>query len=70
MELGRYELGRYDPVFFELEKNFAVMYRAFAAALETGETKGRPSGMDGKMATQIARQATDDPIRRRMAATN
>jgi predicted dehydrogenase len=53
------------------EKNFHGMYRAFAEALETGSPGDFPSGRDGLIAAQIAREATLEAIRQRTpTATN
>lgn len=50
---------------FHKEKNFAGMYEAFANALETGSTTNMPVGMDGLIATRIARTATEALISKR-----
>ncbi len=44
------------------EKNFEGMYASWARVLETGEIGNMPTGKDGLIATQIARQATDQMI--------
>ncbi|SDM81053.1 Predicted dehydrogenase [Paenibacillus sp. yr247] len=52
---------------FAREKNFPGMYEAFAEALETGKTGDMPTGLDGLIATRIARTATEELVRRRRA---
>jgi len=44
---------------FAPEKNFAGMYKALLAALESGDDSLLPTGEDGLIATRIARGATD-----------
>lgn len=44
---------------FSPEKNFAGMYQAFAAALETGQSDTLPTAEDGLVAARISRTATD-----------
>lgn len=45
------------------EKNFEGMYAEWARVLETGDAGNMPSGSDGLVATQIARDATNVMIR-------
>lgn len=47
---------------FAGEKNFAGMYVAFAEALEKGGSDVLPTGEDGRIATYIARTATEQAI--------
>lgn len=47
------------------EKNFAGLFTEFAKALATGEPGHMPTGMDGLIATRIARIATEQAIRDR-----
>lgn len=47
------------PLEWAWEKNFVGMYQAFARALETGDTGDLPNGEDGRIATRIAREATE-----------
>ncbi|MCY9661599.1 Gfo/Idh/MocA family oxidoreductase [Paenibacillus chondroitinus] len=47
------------------EKNFNGMYEAFALSLETGQTGDMPTGLDGLIATRIARRATNELIQKR-----
>lgn len=49
-------------------KNFHALYAAFAEALETGRRDLLPSGQEGRIATRIARQATDAAIAGRPAS--
>jgi predicted dehydrogenase len=51
-----------DTLPWSHEKNFEGMYAAWARVLETGEIGNMPTGADGLIATQIARQATDAMI--------
>ncbi|BFT74156.1 Gfo/Idh/MocA family protein [Paenibacillus sp. P36] len=46
------------------EKNFKGMYEAFALSLETGQTGDMPTGLDGLIATRIARRATNELIQK------
>jgi len=47
---------------FAGEKNFAGMYEAFAEALQKGESDVLPTGEDGRIATHIARTATEQAM--------
>jgi len=47
------------------EKNFAGTYAAFARALQTGEPGDLATGLDGLIATRIARAGTDQAIAER-----
>lgn len=47
------------------EKNFRGMYNEFVHALITKEDRNMPSAIDGLLATQIARRATEDAIANR-----
>ncbi|MZQ86477.1 hypothetical protein GQF01_30680 [Paenibacillus sp. 5J-6] len=49
---------------FAPEKNFKGMYEAFALALETGQKGDMPTGIDGLIATRIARKATNELIQK------
>ncbi|SFM17679.1 Predicted dehydrogenase [Paenibacillus sp. 1_12] len=49
---------------FAREKNFPGMYDAFAESLETGQIGEMPTGLDGLIATRIARTATNELIQR------
>jgi predicted dehydrogenase len=49
------------------EKNFYGMYHAWGRALTTGDTRDLPTGRDGRIATKIARTATDEVIAQRRA---
>lgn len=49
------------------EKNFPAMHAAWAHALETGEPGDFPTGIDGLLATKIARESTEELIRRHKA---
>ncbi|MCY9698142.1 Gfo/Idh/MocA family protein [Paenibacillus alginolyticus] len=49
---------------FTREKNFHGMYDAFALSLETGQTGDMPTGLDGLIATRIARRATNELIQK------
>lgn len=49
---------------FSREKNFKGMYDAFAASLETGVVGDMPTGLDGLIATRIARIATNELIQK------
>jgi predicted dehydrogenase len=51
-----------DVLPWSYEKNFEGMYASWARVLETGEIGNMPTGADGLVATQIARQATDTMI--------
>lgn len=51
------------------EKNFTEMYAAFARALETGEDGPLPTGLDGLIATRIARLGTEQAIAARPPVT-
>jgi hypothetical protein len=42
------------------------MYAAFDRALQTGQTGDMPTGVDGLLATRVARVATEDAITRRL----
>ena len=44
---------------FSGEKNFAGMYEAFSDALQKGDSDVLPTGEDGRIATHIARTATE-----------
>lgn len=50
---------------FAGEKNFAGMYEAFSEALKTGSSDVLPTGEDGRIATQIARMATEQVMAKR-----
>jgi len=52
------------------EKNFFGMYQAWARALRTGDYSEMPTGRDGRIATRIARTATESCIAQRRAANN
>ncbi|MHA6483520.1 Gfo/Idh/MocA family protein [Paenibacillus sp. strain BS8-2] len=45
---------------FSKEKNFYGMYDAFARSLESGQAGDMPTGLDGLIATRIARRATNE----------
>lgn len=49
---------------FASEKNFKGMYEAFALSLTTGQKGDMPTGMDGLIATRIARKATNELIQK------
>lgn len=53
------------PLPFAHEKNFPGMYKAFAAALETGNAGELPTGEDGWIASRLATQATEQLIAQR-----
>jgi predicted dehydrogenase len=64
-EAGLFEVRHKDgtDVFpWSHEKNFEGMYASWVRVLETGEIGNMPTGADGLVATQIARQATDAMI--------
>ncbi|HOZ50155.1 MAG TPA: Gfo/Idh/MocA family oxidoreductase [Candidatus Hydrogenedentes bacterium] len=48
-------------------KNFVGLYQEFARAVETGEPGNMPTAEDGRIATRIARTATDHAIANRLA---
>ena len=52
------------------EKNFDGMYHEFERALRTGEPGNMPTGIDGVLATRIARVATEEAMSRRPSATH
>lgn len=54
--------GGTQPLPFAGEKNFAGMYVAFAEALEKGGSDVLPTGEDGRIATHIARTATEQAM--------
>ncbi len=47
------------------EKNFDGMYQELERALRTGKTSDMPTGLDGMLATRIARTATEQSIKDR-----
>lgn len=47
---------------FDHEKNFEGMYAAYARAIETGQPGDLATAVDGEMAAQIARQATEQAL--------
>ncbi|MDB5321451.1 MAG: oxidoreductase [Phycisphaerales bacterium] len=50
------------------EKNFDGMYTEFVRALQTGQPGNMPTGRDGLAATRLARVATEDMMRGRVAS--
>jgi predicted dehydrogenase len=52
---------------FQEEKSFSGMYREWAKALLTGRSDLLPGAAQGMRVTEIAREATDEAIRRRKA---
>lgn len=53
------------PLPWDHEKNFEGMYAELARSLQTGQPGDLPTGQDGLLVTRIARQATEEAIRRR-----
>ncbi|MBT4141328.1 MAG: Gfo/Idh/MocA family oxidoreductase [Candidatus Latescibacteria bacterium] len=51
-----------QPLPFAGEKNFKGMYDAFSEALQTGGSDVLPTGEDGRIATHIARTATEQAM--------